>query len=174
MAEEDRAPAALSGAVPVSAQIVNTRWVDRYMAVPFKKGGRSFAGVDCWGGYELVLAHELGEAAVPRFNGVSMKNPAAVRRAINGAIATGQFHKIDGRPVEIARAFDAVLMLTHVGGRRADLHIGCATGDGRVLHWEEGVGARCVRLDDSAIAWRFRTPTHGVYRPAFLTDQAAA
>lgn len=153
--------------------IVNTRWVDRYMAIPFCKGGRSFDGCDCWGLYELILVHELGRDQAPNFDGVSMKNPRAVQRAIAGAIAAGQFRKIEGDRAAVARPFDAVLMLTHVGGKRADLHIGCALGDGRVVHTEAGIGPRCVHLTDRMIAWRFTKPLHGIYRPAFL-DRAPA
>jgi cell wall-associated NlpC family hydrolase len=31
-------------------------WADRYRAIPYLDGGRTFSGADCWGLCQLVLA----------------------------------------------------------------------------------------------------------------------
>src|SRR5690606_36967026 len=74
----------------------------------------------------------------------------------------------------VARLFDAVVMSGHIrtGNRvvRGDVHIGCALGDGRVLHTEPVTGPQIMALDDPRIIKRVK----GVYRPQVLEEKAAA
>lgn len=169
--------AAAAGGVPRDVRILSehhatgTRWVDRYMTVPFKHGGRGFDGADCFGLYALILATESG-IAPPTFDGLSAAGDLnATLRAINGAIAAGLWQKIEGDPVKVAQRFDAILM---AGVHGAPVHIGCAVGDGRVLHSERATGPRCVRLDDFKIRGRITGPMRGVYRPLFLPQSQIA
>ena len=41
-------------------------WVNRYIGVPYKYGGDTIAGADCWGHVRLVLREEFG-VIVPQF-----------------------------------------------------------------------------------------------------------
>lgn len=146
-------------------------WTDRYMAVPHKDHGRGFNGADCAGLYALIVAHETGESIdLPDCKG----DPMRAARLIEAAIISGSWRKIDGEPKRVARRFDAILMrgyTTDADGatHRADIHIGCATGEGTVIHTGEAFGRpRNDPLDCFEIARRIQTPVHGVYRPAFL------
>lgn len=146
-------------------------WLDRYMAVPFKDRGRGFDGCDCAGLYALIVAHEAGwSIPVPDCGAAS--DPAHAIAMVGAEIAAGRWRKIEGAPKQVAQKFDAVLMsgvvVSNGTARRADIHIGCATGDGRLIHIEAGRGPRYLPLDDPDIRRRITRPVHGIYRPAFL------
>lgn len=149
----------------------SVRWLDRYMAVPFRDHGRDFSGCDCFGLYLLLLAQEAKlKLSDP---GVSFgANPRAVSRAVEREIASGRWMRVaegDGRFLKsMARRFDCVVMTAHVELNHrlvsADLHIGCALGDGRVIHTEHGAGCQLAELDDPMINNRVRA----VHRPYLL------
>jgi cell wall-associated NlpC family hydrolase len=155
-------------------------WTDAFMDIPHVPGGRSRAGADCFGLYAIVLEEAAG-VTVDRY--AHARFGATGAGAIATAIARGDWRCIargeagtPGLPLALkqaARRFDAVLMTAHVrvagAWRRADLHIGCAVGNGLMLHSEGGAGPQLVAIDDPSIAHRLR----GVYRPAALTERAA-
>jgi len=158
----------LPGAFPVS-------WTDRYMAIPFKDGGRTWRGADCLGLYLLVLATECDKR--PGDHDVSYaRDAAAVVARMDAEIAAGRWLTVavgDGRAVKgAARRFDAVRMTGHIrtgaGVVRGDVHMGVALGDGRVLHTESGAGPQILAIDDPRILKR----VVGVYRPAVLSETA--
>lgn len=147
------------------------RWLDRYIAIPFKDGGRDFAGVDCMGLYMLILAHEakinLDEP------GVSFgSNARAVMRKVESELHSGNWIMVaegNGSAVKsTADKFDIVLMSAHVRrGRdvaKADLHLGCALGNGFMVHTEQDIGAQYVALDDPDVCGRVKA----VLRPRAL------
>lgn len=146
------------------------------MPIPFRDNGRSFSGADCFGLYLLILAGETrAHIADP---GVSSgSDQAAVVRAIEVEIASGRWIAIatgNGADVkDLARCFDAVIMTAHLrqGLRvvKSELHIGCALGDGMVVHTEEGAGCQVTPLDDPAIINRVTS----VYRPRALAGSLA-
>jgi hypothetical protein len=157
---------------------IGTRWIDRYMVVPFVRRGRDWNGCDCIGLYQLVLATEA-RLTINAPAELGLHTPVCSQRAVDSAILFGRFVAIVGANVAEAtakaRCFDAVLMTAHVMNRRtgsigrADLHLGCATGNGYVLHIEDERGPQLVAIDDPEIAHRIR----GVYRPAALVERAA-
>lgn len=153
---------------------MSTAWVDRYMEIPGVRRGRTLSGADCAGLYGLIVGHEAGELVqLPRCD--AARDPERAARIIELEIITGHWRKIEGDPKRVARKFDAILMQgVTLAGDAADIHIGCATGEGTVVHMEMGIGVRHVPLDDPDIVRRIRTSRHGVYRPAFLDRDIAA
>lgn len=144
-------------------------WTDRYLAVPYRDGGRSWAGADCLGLYTLILAHEA-MAAVPDFAVSVGTDPRAVLSAIEEQVlSVHRWRRIYGEPKQVAEKFDCVRMSGHARGedgivRRSDIHLGCAIGGGKLIHTEDARGPRIVAFDDKAIVKRIV----GVYRPLFL------
>lgn len=159
--------------------MTDTRWVDRYMSVPYISGGLGFGGADCWGLYALVLAEEAGLSFPDIFVGADL-GLNAMRHLIAGHIAGGAWVEVwsatSGVPLDPAlpAQFDGLAMTIVVASmdgplRRAPLHIGCALGDGRLFHTERAYGPHVVAIADSRIESRIK----GVYRPAALAGRAA-
>lgn len=147
---------------------------DRFMAVPYREGGRDMAGADCFGLYLLILRY-AARLEIERHPGLSaMRQPKRAMAAIEAAIAAGAWRKVwtpgdSVHPGAVAQRFDAVLLRAHVRRRdgavvAAPLHIGCATGVGQVIHTESGIGPRCDAFDDPMLKPRLR----GVFRPQGL------
>ncbi len=153
---------------------------DRYMAVPFVKRGRSFEGADCAGLYLLFVANEGGlMLSAPAELGFD--TPLQSAAAIEGEIMSGRWIEIwrrgpgaDLREAKLlARRFDCVVMTAHVRDNEGrlhsrELHLGCAIGNGEMLHTELETGPQLVPIDDSEIAHRVRA----IYRPAALAEVA--
>jgi cell wall-associated NlpC family hydrolase len=150
-------------------------WTDPYLAVPYRDGGRSFAGADCLGLYALILTHEAC-AEFPEFAVSVGADPKAALAAIESQVlSVHRWQRIYGEPKSFAEKFDCVRMTGHARGadgvvRRSDIHLGCALGNGKVIHTEDARGPRVVALDDPAIVKR----VVGVYRPLFLKRETAA
>lgn len=142
---------------------------DKYMAVPFQHGGRSFLGADCYGLYSLVLAEEAGLAMPVKAERYDV-DPRAVAAAVSAALARGEWLRVAGEP----RQFDAAVMTgIHGLGRgalRAELHVGCVIEGRKILHTEEHTGPRIVDVDDVEIKSRIRY----FCRPAALYERSAA
>ena len=151
-------------------------WTDKYMAVPFKDGGRGWRGADCLGLYLLVLATECRLLIADHDVSYGL-DAVAVAARMDGEIACGRWREIargDGKIVKsVAGRFDAIRMSGHVRLPdcrvvRGDVHMGVALGDGRVLHTEPPAGPQIVALDDPRIVKRVK----GVYRPKILAEAA--
>lgn len=141
---------------------------DRYLAVPFVEDGRDFAGCNCLGLYALILANEAMVSI-----GVALDARAEVgdlAEQVAAELATGRWRLIargDGAAVKAsAKMFDAIEMKVP---EAATLHIGCALGDGRMIHTERGIGPRCLPLDHRAV----RSRIVAVWRPLALMGVAA-
>jgi cell wall-associated NlpC family hydrolase len=154
-------------------------WTDKYMAVPFRDGGRGWKGADCLGLYLLVLATELSMRLDGHADVSWGRDAGAVVARMDGEIAAGRWVAIaegDGRAMRCAgQRFDAIRMAGHIrltDGQviRGDVHMGVALGDGRVLHTEPGIGPQILAIDDPRIVKRVR----GVYRPAALAARNPA
>lgn len=149
-------------------------WTDRYLEIPFRDGGRSFAGADCLGLYALILLHEAA-TQMPDFAVSVGANPALALSAIESQVlSVHRWQRIYGEPKDVAQRFDCIRMTGHARGgdgivRRSDIHLGCALGNGKVIHTEDRRGPRILMLDDLSIVKR----VVGVYRPLFLQAQAA-
>jgi hypothetical protein len=147
--------------------IPNTRWTERYIAIPFKDLGRDFSGADCFGIYLLILQHEAG---------IDLADVRATYRSPQAAIAAVEAEIVSGRWDKVATPdkFDCVHMTSHVerSGKivKNELHVGCALGGGWMLHSELPGGPRLVRLDDPEVKNRVLA----FYRPAALAQARTA
>lgn len=150
-------------------------WTDRYLAVPYRDGGRGWAGADCLGLYALILTHEAC-IAFPKFAVSVGVDPRRALAAIEAQVLTvHRWQRVYGQPKQVSEKFDCVRMTGHARGadgivRRSDIHLGCALGNGKVIHTEDSRGPRIIALDDPAIVKR----VVGVYRPLFLNKASAA
>ena len=142
-----------------------TRWIDRYMMIPYRDGGRDRRGADCFGLVALVIAEEAG--AVLRELGAAWSDGlAAIAERVRAEIASGDYLRIGGPELIVSplvEKLDLVQMrCVHAGGASAELHIGIATGAGTVLHTEQLTGPVHLPLDDMRVRgrvvgfWRLR------------------
>lgn len=142
---------------------MSTRWVDRYMGVPYRRSCSSFNGADCWGLYALILLEEK-RISYPEIQSRGSLN--ADRHMISGQIAQGRWIKRwDKNSGELnpslPEPLDALVMTAPVTGlHTAPLHIACAIGDGKMLQTTPSYGPHV-----SSIAEEKRRII-GVYRPA--------
>ena len=137
---------------------VSLRWVDDFIRMPYRRGGRDATGVDCWGLVALVYKRQAAIDLEP-FSAVESTDGAAVEMVITREAA---------KWVPVSRgdekALDVVVMRSifeHDGkAMTADMHIGVMTGPGFILHTEQKAGAMHVPLDHQTIKQRIRA----VYR----------
>lgn len=122
-------------------------WVDAYLRIPFRDGGRDRAGCDCWGIMRLVLAEQAG-LELPSFDTVTAAG-------IGGTIAEQAEQWL---PVEAGheQRFDAVVMASTIDGISSEIHLGIVTRPGFVLHSEERLGPVHIPLRHPAIRHRVR------------------
>ncbi len=118
----------------------------KYIGIPFKKHGRDFAGVDCYGLLCLVLKEEFN-VLIPSFTEKyeSIDNWDHLKELINGNLnpwrnlKEGQEQPGDG-------------ILLRIRGR--PIHIAVIIGGGRMLHVEEGINT-CIE-DYRSFRWSKR------------------
>ncbi len=103
---------------------------DSFIGLPYVDGGRSFAGVDCWGLVWLVH-HEVRGVELPSFH--ERYTLPADRKVIDGIVA-GTLDAFDEIAAGQEQPFDAVLMRD--AGRVC--HVGLVVRPGRLLHIERG------------------------------------
>lgn len=152
-------------------------WLDHYVMTPFKDGGRSFDGADCFGLYMLLLQNEAG-IALPEPSVSYRRSAKAVESYVEAQMVCGDWIKIaegNGAVAKpLARKFDLVVLSAHVrvglSVHKADLHVGCALGDGKMIHTEDGVGPAVLSLDDDEVIDRVRF----VFRPKLLAERVLA
>lgn len=117
-------------------------WVHRYLALPYVPGGRSSAGVDCWGLLRLVYAVEFG-IALPTLPGICAENVLALTTTL-------EEEKLRSW-TEVPQPFDGCA----VGmSQRTQLHhvgIYAAADGGKVIHcWS---GNNCVHAETFRQLW---------------------
>lgn len=131
------------------------RWVEAYLEIPFKRGGREQAGCDCFGLVRLVLARCAG-IVLPDYCWVDARSRADVSDAIRAASVDEVWHPI---AVYAAQAFDLVPMSGLVKRQdgmveTGEVHIGIMVSAVHVLHTEEESGPACVPIFDKSVALR--------------------
>jgi len=120
---------------------------DRFLAIPFRSGGRSYAGVDCWGLVWLYHRDVLG-IAIDDWADV----PALALRRISRLVAE---HKRAWPVAAVPADGDVVVMrVASSGGVIADTHVGIVANRRYVLHTEAQAGTRLERLSAPHVAAR--------------------
>lgn len=120
---------------------------DRFLGIPFASGGRSYAGVDCWGLVWLYHRDVLG-IAIDDFADV----PALALRRISRLVAE---HKRAWPVVAVPADGDVVVMrVASSRGVLADTHVGIVANRRFVLHTEAQAGTRLERLSAPHVAAR--------------------
>lgn len=146
-------------------------WTSSYLDIPYLDGGRTREGADCFGLYAIILTERVG-LVLPDYEESWGKGADGILQRIATEIATGNWLKIEGDPVKVARELDCVRLTGHAKGsdgivRRAAVHLGCAIGNGKVIHSEDVRGPRITHMGDSSICRRIE----GVYRLKSLCSQ---
>jgi cell wall-associated NlpC family hydrolase len=133
-------------------------WVSKYLNIPFREGGRSPEGCDCWGIVALVLENEAG-ITLPSFSDISTRDGKSIYRKVQDEIVSGHWQLVE-EPSE----FDVCLMRGHYmeGLARipAPTHVGIVSPYISILHIEEGSQAVCVNPTSVLI----RNRIYGYYR----------
>lgn len=125
-------------------------WAADYVGLKYREGGRSRAGLDCWGLVRLVLSDRAG-IELPT-HGVTRDVTAALRRGMAGP---------EWNKVECPQALDVMVMVTPTGkGHAAPMHVGVMVTPRLVLHIDEGITARIEGAGTPHINHRF----FGYYR----------
>lgn len=125
-------------------------WLDAYLDLPFVEGGRSRAGVDCYGLLRLVLAERFG-CDIP-------EDPAGARRAgmdrasVAGLAARIEAARAEWRELRRDDIRPGAAILLRVEGR--PLHVGVVLNDRAFLHAEPGAGVHAERWDGARWASR--------------------
>jgi hypothetical protein len=113
--------------------------VEKYLFVPYVKGGREPNGFDCWGLVLLVRA-EMGLPALAGPSDANRDNPVAMQRLYKQVSEQSLEKCADLRPGDIAAVFRASVMV----------HVAVAVEiDGRIalLETNPGSGVRWMFLD---------------------------
>jgi cell wall-associated NlpC family hydrolase len=98
-------------------------WVAGYIGLPYRFGGSTREGLDCWGLVRLVLAEQFGKA-LPEF-----PHEDADQHGLAGVVVTS----LPLAPVDrIAQPEPGDLVLLRLLG--VPCHIGIAVGEGYMLH----------------------------------------
>ena len=86
--------------------------LERYLAIPYRKGGRSWDGCDCWGLVRLILKEEKG-VVLPSFDSVSTPEEfGLLRQAFTQVVQPQDFDLVDLR---VRGPFFAHVGLYHSG-----------------------------------------------------------
>lgn len=118
----------------------------RYMGIPVVPGGRSRAGVDCWGLVRLVYKEERG-IDLPAYDGVDWSRSAEVWEAIAKTEADGEWLPI---VKEDRLPFDVVVLRI----KGTPWHIGVLLNRDQFMH-ADPVRGICVERVES-LHWRNR------------------
>jgi cell wall-associated NlpC family hydrolase len=137
---------------------VSTRWAERFVGLPYRGGGRSFAGVDCWGLVYLVYQH-AAKVPVPTYDTVECDDLLAIARAVGDAHTVGPW--MLNPPQWAARAFDLAVMTGIAraeGGRirQGEVHVGVMVDATSVLHTEYRTESVIVPLGHPTVRGRLR------------------
>lgn len=125
--------------------MTDTKWVEQYICVPFKSGGRDMHGADCWGLTRMALKHLTGKD-LPSYadaydNALDVEQTSYV--IVKGALAIAA-------PVDEPEIGDVCVMRSE--GRIN--HVALYIGNGRILHTDANVGACTPRIDEHYIKGR--------------------
>lgn len=133
-----------------------SHWANDFVGLPWLAGGRTRAGIDCWGAVYLVY-HSLLGINLPSYDG---SDPAALagNASLFDAAAKEPWHIV---PMGNEREFDVGLF--RVG--QHPCHVGIVTRPARMLHIQDGGMSRIEHYGFGAWAHRLL----GFYRHTDLS-----
>lgn len=129
------------------------RWAERYALIRFKKAGRDYPLLDCWGAIRLVLSERAG-IEVPAYGDVAAGELLKIARTIEAESSGRPWIEVKGAP----KIFDVVKM--REDGGRAETHVGIMVSGTHMLHVEEASDASIVPLGDVSV----RSRVIGIFR----------
>lgn len=105
-------------------------WAAKYIGLKYEAGGRTTAGVDCWGLLRLIY-HQEKDILLPLLPGIAAQGPLGICREVVRACEDW---------TEIAEPIDlcAVGMGTKKGGPVLHVGVWADTDGGRVIHSFQG------------------------------------
>lgn len=122
---------------------------DSYVGIPWCDGGRTRAGVDCWGLFRLVYSEVFGiELASYSDQYTTALDKTVIRELVNGG-------KDRWERVDQPNPGDGILL--NIANR---VHIGIAIGSGYMLHIEKGSGS----IIESYNSLKMQNALEGYYR----------
>lgn len=117
-------------------------WADKFVGLPFLKGGRDYPAFDCYGLVRYVLFDQTG-FVLPRYDGDDK------REIVHHAMAMKQVALAE------MKTFDVAVLLTDIRvgltWKSAPVHIGVAVDAKNILHIEEGFSSRVQSASDLRI-----------------------
>lgn len=135
--------------------------IENWMRIPFVSGGRSEAGVDCWG--LVYIAYRSRGVTLPVYGDTSAYDLIRVHRLMGSSEELRIWHHIEGEgelPMDVV-VMSGAMRTTDGALRNAPVHVGLVTRPGWVLHTEEQYGMLHVPLRGRQdIAKRIK----GIYR----------
>ncbi len=124
-------------------------WVNKYVGIPFKDGGRDLKGCDCWGLVRLVYQEEL-KIELPTYGEISAADLEQVSQAVTAGHDLEPWEAISGSEI---MSFDVVVMRFY--GKRQIGHVGLVIQGGKsLLHTELNVDSAIVPLSHMTIKHR--------------------
>lgn len=124
-----------------------------FVGIPFRDGGRTAEGCDCWGLVRLV--HAACGIDLPSHGEIGAGELSAIARRIGAAIGTERggdsWIPVTGLP---RRALDVAVMRSMRAAGRVPVHVGVMIDDRRLLHTEAGVDSHTVALTHASVAGR--------------------
>ncbi|MGE0699041.1 MAG: C40 family peptidase [Hyphomicrobiaceae bacterium] len=131
-------------------------WVQRYRNIPYLEGGRTRAGLDCWGLVTLVWREEMG-VALPSHDGLFWAKGCDMK-ALGAQIDTfrGDYDPV---PAGEEQPLDGVLL--RLSGQ--PIHIGLVVCPGWMLHIARGIDTTIEEYRGAL--WRHRVLGFYRYRP---------
>ena len=121
-------------------------WEEKYVGLPYIDGGRSEAGVDCWGLAYLVFLREL-HIELPVYGEISARDLAHIAETIKGAAVEEPWLPL---PRQDIAPFD--LMIMHRRGE--PVHVGLIASGNRLLHTEEKIQSVLIPIDHPSLRQR--------------------
>ncbi len=105
-------------------------WWKHFYDVPYKLGGRTLEGADCYGLVRLVMAEGWGVELDPFALAYAVSNDPSIERAIKDQMRRGPWRPVKGEPAI------GDVVLAHIDG----WHMGVVVERGIILTAEEGSG----------------------------------
>lgn len=131
------------------AALGEPQWFKKYMLFEFLDGGRSRAGVDCWGLIYAIYKHELG-IILPSYDNLSPQEQMAVSKQVESDTIVRPWIDV---PFGEMKPFDMVILrgLAQHGGKFQWMsnHMGIVTIPPYVMHIEDISGVMHLPIMDT-------------------------